>query len=617
MEQNEQLNFINLKFDNSDPPKFVEKKDIDWVIFGTEQPYYNRYPDFIEDLFDRANKHSAMINKKVFFICGNGVSINTAGLQTWKSSELLDLLKRSNEYGEDIGCLVKKVTFDYEKHNGAYLEINWSRNEKKFNISHIPFKCLRIAKDKKSYYYSKNWALPKQKQVPGNEETEFREIPIFNPEKRDGKQIYALKGYHSAIDYYPKPNYLAAVPSAETEYEIANYHLKSIKSGFHIGTIISFIGNPTDKEKDAIEEQLKAKFQGTDKAGSLLLMFSRDKDNRPEVVRISPDELDKKFETLSKSVNQELTIAHHITPMLAGVEKDTPTWGRTELLVMYEYFKATYVNDRRKDIEKYFNDLYSVLGFQNRIIINETRPLSPFDYKDIINDMTREERRELAGLPRQTPTVKTGFSSELTVLQQVGIALTYAGEPMDNFKIESKTKVDKDGFHLFAKDPTGLEKNILELIRKDELISPETLAEILKTDIKKIEKTIDNLKEDGLLKEGTKKSGGEKVETLKPTADGIDYADGAKAEKYEIRYSYGLAPDASHPNKPILDTSHEFCKVVYGAKKLYTRNEIEAMSSKFGYNVWEMRGGWQTIKDTDIHVPYCRHIWVANKVKRK
>ena len=33
--------FINLKFDNSKPPVFQEKKDIDYVIFGIEKPFYN------------------------------------------------------------------------------------------------------------------------------------------------------------------------------------------------------------------------------------------------------------------------------------------------------------------------------------------------------------------------------------------------------------------------------------------------------------------------------------------------------------------------------------------------------------------------------------------------
>ena len=51
----------------------------------------------------------------------------------------------------------------------------------------------------------------------------------------------------------------------QAEYEIANYHLNAIKSGFHIGTIITFVGKPTPTEQDEIERQLKNKFQGTDK----------------------------------------------------------------------------------------------------------------------------------------------------------------------------------------------------------------------------------------------------------------------------------------------------------------------------------------------------------------
>jgi hypothetical protein len=34
-------------------------------------------------------------------------------------------------------------------------------------------------------------------------------------------------------------------------------------------------------------------------------------------------------------------------------------------------------------------------------------------------------------------------------------------------------------------------------------------------------------------------------------------------------------------------------------------------------NVWTKRGGWQTVKGTDIHLPFCRHQWSSVLVKKK
>lgn len=603
--------FINLTFDNSQPPKFVEKKDLDWIIFGNETPYINNYPTYILNLYKRANKHRAMLNAKAYYVAGNGVSINKEGLTVADYAQFLELVKNSNQYGEDIEELVQKIALDFEIFEGAYLEVNWTRNGKKFEVTHIPFHKLRIDKDKKSYWYSNDWTKPKNKQ--SKEETGLENIPVFDPNNRTSKQIYALKGYNPALEFYPEPNYLAVIPVAETEAEIANYHLKSIKSGFNIGTVITFIGNPSDDEKDEIERQLKEKFAGSDNAGSLLLMFTRDKDNAPVITRLSPDELDKKFETLNDHIEQELVVAHHLSPMLAGFKTEGQLGGRSEIDTAHELFKNTYVKARQKQIEKYINTLYSFIGFDNRIKLNDCRPVNPFDFKDIMQYMDKNEIREMAGLPpvKSIMTSQT-FGKSLTsedILNFVAEELQKVGESKEAFHKIDSARIDNDGFYSFAKDQTGKEKDILAVIKKDNKIDPKSISDLLGIEEKTVIKTISNLVDDGYLKEYK--------DYLKPTADGKELASESKIDEYEIRYSYELDPEATHQGKEILETSHEFCKKMFsGAKKYFLRSEIDTLSNRLGYNVWEMRGGWQTIKG-NTHIPHCRHIWEAHKVKRK
>ena len=50
---------------------------------------------------------------------------------------------------------------------------------------------------------------------------------------------------------------------------------------------------------------------------------------------------------------------------------------------------------------------------------------------------------------------------------------------------------------------------------------------------------------------------------------------------------------------------------------MYSRSEIEQMSARLGYSVWDRRGGWYTIPNTNIHSPSCRHEWRSNIVTRK
>ena len=53
------------------------------------------------------------------------------------------------------------------------------------------------------------------------------------------------------------------------------------------------------------------------------------------------------------------------------------------------------------------------------------------------------------------------------------------------------------------------------------------------------------------------------------------------------------------------------------ANKMYSRSEIESISARLGYSVWDRKGGWYTVPGTDTHEASCRHQWVSNIVTRK
>jgi len=46
----------------------------------------------------------------------------------------------------------------------------------------------------------------------------------------------------------------------------------------------------------------------------------------------------------------------------------------------------------------------------------------------------------------------------------------------------------------------------------------------------------------------------------------------------------------------------------------WTREDIDSLENEIGTSVWEMRGGWMTKGGTDIHLPYCRHIWTQQVI---
>jgi DNA-binding MarR family transcriptional regulator len=200
------------------------------------------------------------------------------------------------------------------------------------------------------------------------------------------------------------------------------------------------------------------------------------------------------------------------------------------------------------------------------------------------------------------------------------------GEDRNNYEVlKSKTRFSDDAdFEMFA-DVTQLQSNILDLIVKDKRITPEVIADTLKEDVGAVKRVIDLLIDKGFIKTSEVKQGkgidsnviiereltapiGKIVEAIKPQTTQI-----------LIRYTYEWIPKLDRggepENNPLITTSRPFCKYLLEANKFYTRSDIEQMSARLGYSVWDRRGGWWN--DNGRISESCRHRWVSNIVKRK
>jgi hypothetical protein len=182
------------------------------------------------------------------------------------------------------------------------------------------------------------------------------------------------------------------------------------------------------------------------------------------------------------------------------------------------------------------------------------------------------------------------------------------GEQRDVFEILQSKSASEFDYFAEQKQLNQLEANILDLIGKDKKITPEVLASTLKKDVKLIEETLKGLVEKKLLKATIVKVGIDKVierEVMTPPSE----LEGKNPKTTEvlIRYSYEGPKD---------DRNRDFCRNLLDLNRFYSRSDIELISERVGYSVWDRRGGWLTLKD-GTHREYCRHSWQANFVKRK
>lgn len=158
---------------------------------------------------------------------------------------------------------------------------------------------------------------------------------------------------------------------------------------------------------------------------------------------------------------------------------------------------------------------------------------------------------------------------------------------------------------------TNSESKILGLIRKDPLITPEVIAKAIGSTPEFVSTKIAKLTKNGLIEKSTETIGeDEQVKRIVTTpSDEIKVSNPPEEQtQIYIKYSYEVKPGIG---PAIIDTTRPFCKKLIELDRLYSRGEIETISERLGYSVWDRRGGWWGDN------PTCRHRWISHIVVKK
>lgn len=610
MAQEAKLPMLTIRFENSKVPEFKEVKGKDWVSYGDD----NSYPEYLIELALRSAKHSAILSGKVNYIYGGGLEAKTTGASLGQVAKANEFIRMMNKAG-----FVRKMIQDFEWFNGFYVEPIYNKaNTKLVSLNYIPFSKIRTNKDETKFYYSNDWKIEKGTQP---EKTGFKEFDPFDFEKPSKNQIFYFKLISpkngNDRNVYPVPEYIGACASIETDVEIANYHLNNIKTGFSVGTIINFNnGQPEEEHKKQIEKSIKAKFQGTDKAGSVAITFNNSAENAPTITSFAPSDLDKQFIEIGKRVEQDIFTGHKITsPMLFGVKTEGQLGGRTEMIDAFELFQNTYISIRQGMLEDVLNAFAKLFGVGSPIEFKRVQAvqknLPDATLQKVYDAYPVEQLIDILGMPK-IKKAQT-FSKEVNIEE----VFSKYGR-INNSEILSEVPVEfTEGFDFsayesyllmtFASELSANERAIIDLLTKDSLMPSDQIAKVLKISVPEVNDLIKGLDEGGYLNVGE----GEMTPTK--SGKGVVKSDGAKTIGTRVEYKYGWRPDVRDKN---VSHSREFCKNRLdeaAAGKTYTSSELEMMTNDLGTNVWEFRGGWWNKDGTNV--PFCRHIWYAVVLK--
>jgi hypothetical protein len=579
-----------VNFAESSLPVFKENKAKGYITFGEK----NDYPNKLIDLYNKSPKHGAIVTQKASYLAGDKTEVIASNTEDKAKAE--QNMNSINAY-ESFDDVKAKICQDAELFNGFALEVIWNKAKTSIaELYHLPFQNVRCAIGG-GYMYSDDWT---------DRRCEIKEYPSFNPTTRENKQVYYFKFYRAGQEEYPLPEYVSALKYIEIDTEIANFHLNSIKSGFSAQTLIQlFKGQPTPDEARKTIKRFKDNFTGTDNAGSVIIQFNDPNEQASQINNLTPSDFDKLFLQLNQSVQQEIFSGHRVTsPMLFGIKTEGQLGGRSELIESYEAFQTSYVEPRQTQIDRALTSVFKYIAPVK--LVTKNKPVIGLDYVALFEKglITQDEARKelgMATLPvqmsQQNP-FNWNDDKDIAVFNQFG---------------EDASKFEEVPF----KFGTALDLMILQYLGQNGLISVADVVNFIKQDADVIQTAVDDLISRGLVESINGQ--------IQNTPDGLrELSNSNLGTEILVRYKYGKSAGISGGD--VIPTSRSFCRRMIGLNRLYTREDIDQISqilaSEYGepgYDAWRRRGGWMTVKNSDpaLHVPYCRHSWIAQTVRRK
>jgi hypothetical protein len=626
----------------------VEEQDrmLGFIKWGKK----NDYPYFLVDLFNGSAWHQGIIKNKTHYIAGGGIEVVTGNLQRFLQNPFSDFT---------MDEIVEQLAFDYELFGAFAVKGTWNKEGTRVvRWEYLAIDMIRISADERMYYLSDDWTVQQQ----SAEKTNLRTIPALDENNKVGSFVIyykdpAKKG-RKEQGVYPKPPYNGGITAIQTDVDISKFHMYELQNGFKSGTMITFMdGFPeTQEEAESFKNQIKGPASNIENSGDIIITFAPSADQAPRVESLTGNDLDKRYESLESSVQQNILVAHAVvSPSLFGVAPEG-SFNAAESAELFEIFKKTYVDTRQRRIEWMLNYMIELSGDVGTVKLRDVKPIgttevapvaaqpvaqeTAFNRQDInalmdvvckMNDgkissesaltiimtiyphIDEAQARRIVGMnsaPQQLSSCKFEHQDD-----EIGHFAQY-GNPAHEYDVIATFPIawDTPSADVFSKQDqlfatigeisaelNDFDKNVLKLIGDGE--DSNGIAKALNTNIEEIAKSMAKLMRWEVITKG------EVTDLGKSLVREVDIP----IERFEVRYGYRKRLDVP----PAKSGSRQFCERLIGLNRLYTKDEINTISGRVDRDVWRYRGGWYTNPDTKVTTPWCRHEWIQQLVVKR
>lgn len=650
---------INIQFDQAQQPRFEEKKGKNYVEFGAK----NNYPNYLIELYGESPKHGAIVKGKVNYIFGKGFE----GVE-----------QKANSQGETWNQIMKRSILDDELQGGYYLQIIYNALGKIKDVFHIEFQKVRVSKDLQTFYVKNDWTASdfkeKAREYPAFNPNDPSGPQIFFVKQYNPKSdVYPLPSYFQGLNYIEsdiqvsrhilgnaKHNFVATklinfnngLPQEEEQQEV-EADLKR-KFANHDGDRVVIAFNPSKENAVDIVDLGETSLTKEDftNVNNLIMqeIFSCHQVTSPMLFGIKTEgqlggrsEIRDAYQIFQNTYVNERQQEHEQTfttlMNLAGIEGEFKIVPVEPL--SFEFSEAVMSANMTRD------EIREKLGLQSSVVTDASGVTTqPVQANATLTNLSGRQHQNVMRIVRQFGSGKINKAQAALMLKN-GFGFTDAdvdtflgvdddpateqafasmqddllvnefaacGDSVEDFEVIETH--DAKNYEAFADDEINvLKANVLDLISKDKRVTPEVMAKVLNKSVEQIDNALEALKLEGYLTQI-----GEAISILNPNYTPIirqlteplsKIPGGDKTTKTEVllRYTYSGPEDSK--NRPFCARMLQLAKT-----KLWSRADIENISERLGYSVWDRRGGWFT-EPNGNHRPYCRHRWQVKIVTRK
>jgi hypothetical protein len=472
-----------------------------------------------------------------------------------KGLDATDSAKKPSEYAAMRGLFTKaclqKVVADYVMMGQCSMQVVYSQDHNMIvEVQHIPVETLRAARCNEDGEVEAYYYAKDWNDVSSRKETAVR-IPAFGT-SREGLEILYIKPYRAGFYYYSPVDYQGGLPYAELEEEIANYHINNIQNGLAPSMLINFNnGVPSEEERRSIEQQIATKFSGSSNSGKFILAFNDNKELAATVDPVQLSDAADQYQFLSSEATQKILVSHRIvSPMLLGIKDNTGFGNNAEELKTASTLLDNLVIRPKQEI--IIDGIDQILAYNDISLNLYFKTLQPLEFtNDVVTPMDMETREEQTGVKLAKQDNRPFLRDEL------------AAELLLNIESlgESEEELMQD-FDLITAD-----------IVEDEGAEYDVEAYL-------------NSRTDLAAQQESEQD----------------------TERYKVRYFYAVGS-----KKDPKGESRLLCRTLIGAKRVYRKEDVEALSSKGGaeaqgepYSVWLYKGGAN-----------CHHRWERRIYRKK